>query len=175
MKVVPERAENDKDRADHRAPYQQPRANRINVTHEDNQHTAYRADSERSHGWTQRHGTGPLPTTSRVLRSQPDRQYQHYAELGISGRTAPSPAAATASRKASRCSAITWWSTVCSASRGRYTGVMHPIPLGSAPPPPCPCPEMDTPDQDRVRLADAPRLLPERAGARWLVLRAPRS
>jgi len=34
---------------------------------------------------------------------------------------------------------------------------------------------MDTPAQDRVRLADVPRLAPEPAGARWLVLRAARA
>jgi len=44
---------------------------------------------------------------------------------------------------------------VCSASRGRYTGATHPIPLGSAPAPPCPCPKIDTPAQDLRRLADA--------------------
>jgi hypothetical protein len=30
------------------------------------------------------------------------------------------------------------------ASRGRYTGATHPMPLSSAPVQPCPCPEMDT-------------------------------
>src|SRR5437773_378222 len=45
------------------------------------------------------------------------------------------------------------------------------MPLGSAPAPPCPCPNMDTPAQDRVRLADVPRLATEPTGARWLVLR----
>jgi hypothetical protein len=36
------------------------------------------------------------------------------------------------------------WSTVCSASRGPYTGATHSMPLGSAPAPPRPCPKMDT-------------------------------
>ena len=65
------------------------------------------------------------------------------------GRPMPSPAAATASRMASRWSAMTWWSKGCSASRGRYTGATHPMSLGSAPALLCPCPEMDTPAQAR--------------------------
>jgi 2-polyprenyl-3-methyl-5-hydroxy-6-metoxy-1,4-benzoquinol methylase len=81
-----------------------------------------------------------------------------WVKVGIRNRLQAVPDGAEAvrylSNDASRCSAITRCSTVCSASRGRYTGVMHPIPLGSAPAPPCPCPETDTPAQDRVRLAD---------------------
>jgi hypothetical protein len=48
------------------------------------------------------------------------------------GSPAPPPASATAPRKASRCSAITRWSTVCSTSRGRYRGTTQPMPRRSA-------------------------------------------
>jgi len=67
-------------------------------------------------------------------------------------------------------SAITWWSTVCSASRGRYWGATHPMPLGSAPAPPCPCPKKDGYAGSALRRhADAP-LGRRPAGARGRAL-----
>src|SRR6266508_2200264 len=49
-------------------------------------------------------------------------------------------------RKASRCSPMTRWSAVCSASRGRYTGSVHATPLGTARARMRQCPQMDTLD-----------------------------
>src|SRR5215472_12805862 len=71
---------------------------------------------------------------------------QEFPELALDElrRPTPSPASVVAFRKVSRCSLITWWSTVCSASRGRYRGTTHPMPRGSTSAPTCPYPKIDT-------------------------------
>jgi len=112
-------------------------------------------DGDPELGWASHPRASPASVRPPAAQRNPDVSSSPAHRTRHTPGTPGTPARRTAAgrprrrppprRKASRCSPMTRWSTVCSASRARYMGSAHATPLGTACRAARQCPQMDTP------------------------------